>query len=285
MALTKQELKQDKRNWWYWIERQNAITDKTIEETQEQLVKYYSASQKKIVGQFEQTYNKVLSNIKDGRAPTPADLYKLDSYWKMQAQLKEELTKLGDKQAELLSKKFVEEWQNIYKAFAIKDDLFFSDVDLNIANQMINQIWCADGKSWSERVWENTSRLQQALNDDLIDCVITGKKPTELKQRLMQDFGVSFNRADTLVRTELAHIQTEAARERYKKAGVTEVEVLADKDERRCDLCGSLHEKRFPINGSMPVPAHPRCRCCILPVVDVELTKEYEKLGYKEESQ
>ena len=70
------------------------------------------------------------------------------------------------------------------------------------------------------------------------------------------------------MRTEIAHIQTQAARDRYIDAGVAEVEVWADKDERRCDVCGKLHEKRFKVTEKIPVPAHPRCRCTIIPVVE-----------------
>jgi hypothetical protein len=77
---------------------------------------------------------------------------------------------------------------------------------------MINQIWCADGKSWSSRVWKNTELLQQELNDSLIDCLLTGRNPSELKQRLIERFNVAYNRADSIVRTEITHIQTQAAR-------------------------------------------------------------------------
>lgn len=256
----------------YWKERQakaqEKLTARGIKATEKQLVKYYQQTMQNVVGQFEQTYNKLLLTISDGREPTPADLYKLDTYWQMQAQLKEELTKLGDKQAALFSKQFTEQYQAIYDALAAKDGLHFNVIDTQTAQQMINGIWCADGKTWSNRVWKNTDKLQQALNDGLIDCVVTGKKPSELKKLLQEQFGVSYNRADTIVRTEMAHIQTQAAQQRYKDAGVTEVEVWADKDERRCDVCGKLHQKRYPAFGAMPIPAHPKCRCCIIPVVD-----------------
>ena len=133
---------------------------------------------------------------------------------------------------------------------------------------MINQIWCADGVSWSSRVWKNTALLQQELNDNLIECPLAGRKTSELKKLLQERFNVSYNRADSIVRTEMAHIQTQAAKQRYADAGLEEVEVWADKDERRCDVCGKLHKKRFPVNAKMPIPAHPNCRCCILPVVE-----------------
>ena len=256
----------------YWQDRaskaQSVITEKKREEIEKQLVKYYSSSQKKIIGQFEKTYLKLLSDIEKGKEPTPADLYKLDSYWELQGQLKSELEKLGNKQATLLSKRFIEEYQLIYESLAIQGEPFFNTLDAVKAQQMINQIWCADGKSWSQRVWMNLDKLQEALNDNLIHCVVAGNKSSELKKILMRDFGVAYNRADTLVRTELAHIQTQASRDRYADAGVQEVEVWADKDERRCEVCGKLHKMRYPVGAQMPIPAHPNCRCVLLPVIE-----------------
>lgn len=115
----------------------------------------------------------------------------------------------------------------------------------------------------------------ETLNEHLIHCVAIGAKPTELKKLLQRDFGVSYSSADSLVRTEMAHIQTQASQKRYADYGITEVEVLADADERRCEVCGKLHQKRFPIHAQMPVPVHPRCRCTIIPVVE-NLTNKYE---------
>ena len=256
----------------YWYDRmadaQNRLTNKSIRQTEKQLKKYYQAAMEKTIADFEATYQKILDSVANGREPTPADLYKLDKYWQSQAQLKTQLQKLGDKQISLLSKEFEENWRKIYNSIAIPGSDTFNTVDDSQVQQMINSIWVADGKSWSERIWENTERLAAELNDGLIHCVATGKKSAELKKILQERFGVSYSSADSLVRTEMAHIQTEAARKRYEDAGVQEVEVYAPKDERQCDVCGKLHGKKFSAFGTMPVPAHPRCRCCIIPVVD-----------------
>lgn len=256
----------------YWKERQAAtqenLTTKSVKQTEKQLAKYYASTMESVLAQFEATYDKLLLTMADGRAPTPADLYKLDKYWQMQAQIRDELTKLGDKQAALLSKNFMKQYAEIYEAIALKDDLHFGKISKETAAQMINQIWCADGKSWSERVWTNTEELREALNEGLIDCVVTGKKTTELKKLLQEKFVVSYNRADSVVRTEMAHIQTQAAQQRYEDYGITEVQVWASKDERRCEVCGKLHKKIYPVGAAMPVPAHPNCRCCIIPVID-----------------
>ena len=258
----------------YWEERQarslNKLTDKSIKDVEKELARYYRRTSERVIREFEYTYEKILGAVADNRQPTPADLYKLDKYWQMQGQLQRELQALGDKQIEYLSKKFVAQYTEIYEAIALKTDLAFGTMSKETALQMINTIWCADGKSWSDRVWANTNLLQQTLNDSLLDCVIAGKKPSQLKELLQTRFNVSFNNADMLVRTELAHIQTQAAQQRYKDYGVQEVEIFVDEDERTCPICSKLEGKRYPINGAMPVPVHPRCRCTVIPVVEVE---------------
>ena len=256
----------------YWAERQAKtqarLTSKNIKETQEQLKRYYNKTMMDVISNFEATYDKLLATVADGREPTPADLYKLDKYWQMQGKLKEELQKLGDKQAAIMSKNFMEQYYNIYESFALKGGNAFNNVSKEAAQQMINQIWCADGKSWSQRIWNNTDKLQQALNDNLIDCVVTGKKTSDLKKQLQEQFNVSYNRADSLVRTEMAHIQTQAAQQRYKDYGIQEVEVWVDEDERTCPICAKHEGEKYPVNAKMPVPFHPRCRCCMIPVID-----------------
>lgn len=256
----------------YWIDRnrraQDKLTRKSIADTEEQLREYYSRSMDKVIEQFEATYNKILATVAEGRQPTPADLYKLDSYWQMQGQLQQELQRLGDKQAVLLGKQFTQQFLSVYEAIAIPGETAFNQIDTKVAQQMINQIWCADGKTWSQRIWDNTDRLREALNEQLISCLVTGKKPSELKKILQEEFNVSYYRADSLVRTEMSHIQTQAAQKRYTDYGIQEVEIWADEDERRCEVCGRLHQKRYPIGATMPIPAHPNCRCTIIPVVE-----------------
>lgn len=256
----------------YWAERQAkaqaALTEKSVKETQAQLRKYYRRSMRSVTDRFQKVYNKLQRGADGGIAPTPADLYKLDSYWQMQAQLRNELQKLGDRQMVLFSKRFEVQFMNIYNSIAIKNSTLFNKVDASAAKQMISQIWCADGKSWSERIWNNTDKLQQMLNDNLIDCVVTGKPVNQLRELLIERFNVSYRAAEAVAQTELAHIQTVAAQQRYKDYGIQYVQVWADYDERRCDKCGDLHEQKYPVGAAMPIPAHPRCRCCIVPVVD-----------------
>lgn len=256
----------------YWQDREadalNKVSNKTIRQTEKQLKKYYSDLMGRTLEDFEAVYNKLLNATIEGKEPTPADLYKLDAYWQHQAQLREELNKLGEKQIALLSKQFELNFFDIYFAIGTVGEKAFSTIDKSLVQQMINSVWCADGKSWSERIWKNTELLAETLNEELIHCVASGKKPTQLKKLLQDRFDVSYNNADMLVRTEIAHIQSQAALKRYEDAGVLEVQVWASEDERRCEHCGKLHKKKYPIGAAVPIPNHPNCRCNVVPVID-----------------
>lgn len=256
----------------YWAERvakaQANLTAKNAKEIDKQLNKYYSQAAKKVIADFEGVYEKILLQQAAGKDITPADLYKLDNYWKAQAQLREELNKLGNKQIAALTRAFETNFFEVYYSYKLDGSSAFNTIDKEVVNKVISEIWCADGKSWSQRVWGNTELLAETLNEELIHCVTTGKPSSVLKQVLQDRFAVSFNNADMLARTELAHIQTQAAKKRYEDYGIQQVEILADEDERRCEICGKLHEKRFYIGENIPIPAHPRCRCCIVPVVE-----------------
>ena len=255
----------------YWLKRlldaQNAITNKSIKETQKQLTRYYQQAARRVISDFEATYNKILAAQLEDKAPTPADLYKLDKYWQMQGQMRAELRKLGEREVAALTKNFETQFFEVYYSIALEGVPAYSTIDTAAAQQMINTIWVADGKSWSERIWHNTDLLAQTLNDELINCVVTGKKTTELKNQLQYCFGASYNNADMLVRTEMAHIQTQAAQQRYRDYGIEQVEVYVDEDERTCPICASHEGEKYPINAQMPIPFHPRCRCCVLPII------------------
>lgn len=256
----------------YWQERmanaQNAISTKTTKQIEKQLRKYYAAAAKRTIEDFESTYIKLLAQKADGKDITPADLYRLDKYWEAQRQLRQQLQKLGEKKISLLTKYFELNFFDIYHSIAIPGLKAFNTIDDKLVNQLINSVWVADGRTFSQRVWNNIDRLVETLNEQLVYTVVTGKKTTELKNLLQERFNISYRRADTLVRTELAHIQTEAAKKRYEDYGIQYIEVLVDADDRTCDECKALIGKKFPIHAAPPLPVHPNDRCTIIPVID-----------------
>lgn len=256
----------------YWQDRmhaaQNAVSARTQREIDKRVRKYYKQLSKQVIAEYENLFNQLIAKQAAGEAISPATLYAMDKYWAMNAQLRKRLSATGSKLTAMMSKLFEIAYWNSYKAINIEGLDAFSTIDDAAVKQVLNSIWAADGKTWSDRIWDNTKLLQETLDEQLIHCVVAGKKTTQLKNLLQERFNVSYHRADTLVRTELAHIQTEAAKQRYTDYGIQQVEIWADKDERRCDVCGKLHKKKYPVGAPVPIPAHPNCRCCIVPVVE-----------------
>lgn len=255
----------------YWENRlanaQDAITRKNLRQIEKQMAKYYASTMRRVLADFEAVYNKLLAQQELNKPITPADLYKLDKYWQLQGQMRGALEKLGNKQIAALSKIFETNFFEVYYSLNIEGLNAFTTLDKAAVAQMVNQVWVADGKGFSQRVWDNTERLMETLNEELIHCVATGKKTTELKRVLQERFGVSYRRADTLARTELCHIQTQAAKQRYLDYGIEYVEVLVDPDERTCEKCKALIGKKFLTTETPPLPVHPNERCALVPVI------------------
>ena len=256
----------------YWKDRlaasQKAIGDKNTKEVEKQLIKYYRRAAKRVIADFESTYDKILAAQAAGKQITPADLYKLDRYWKLQGQMRDELRRMGEKEVAALTKQFELQFFDVYYSYALDGRTAYSTLDVEGVRQLLSSVWVADGKTYSQRVWDNVSSLIEMLNEELINCVASGKKTTDLKKMLQERFNVAYYKADTLVRTEMAHITTEAAKKRYNDYGIKRVQVWADEDERRCEKCGKLHQKYYNVGEQVPVPNHPNCRCCIVPVIE-----------------
>lgn len=127
-----------------------------------------------------------------------------------------------------------------------------------------------DGRNWSDRIWDDRTKLKQELHTKLSQSMIRGDSVERMSRDLAERMGVSYNRARTLVQTETAFFVDQATMESYKESGVVErYENLATLDESTCPICGGMDGKVFPL-GQMDVgvnypPFHARCRCTTIP--------------------
>ena len=104
------------------------------------------------------------------------------------------------------------------------------------------------------------------MEKQLEQMMISGKNPEQIKGEIKRRFNSSYFVADRLIRTESSYIYNAAALESYKRAGVQEVDFLAEPD--CCEECEQHSGKRFAIDSLPFVPVHPNCRCTYLPVID-----------------
>lgn len=259
----------------YWsnriIDEQEKIQDASVESIMKQLAKYYNRALRLVTRSFEEIVDKAEDARSSGTEITPAWLYQLDKYYRMQAELRDILHELGDDSIEQIEKKFVSLYANVYDHFNLpQSSSFFNRASQANAEAAIKTIWCSDGKNYSQRIWGNTELIAQRLNDDLVSYLVTGRKTQELKQQIADDFGVAYRRANTLVRTEAAHVTNTAALNRYKDAGIKKVKFLgreAGLPKLKCD-CRELDGKIFTIETVPVIPRHTNCRCAITPIVE-----------------
>ena len=276
-------------NLQYWAERQeavlDAIADRTLEEINAKLDGYYLSTMRKVMADFEATYNALMAQLADDEEPTVAKLYSLDRYWQMQAQLRTLCEQLGNKEVALLSKKFEEEWEEIYQDAALPSELAFTQVSESNAKAMINSPWLPDGKIFSTRIWDNMDRLVATLEEEFTSIVISGRSTNELRKKLMERFNASRYQANRLIRTEICHIQTASAEQRYKDDGLEEYVFLGrEEHDIGCD-CKKLNGKKFRLDDpSAPrAPRHPNCRCRIMPVPKSDILRKRQEETFEKE--
>ncbi|MCP1306494.1 portal protein [Paenibacillus tyrfis] len=71
------------------------------------------------------------------------------------------------------------------------------------------------------------------------------------------------NRAEMIARTELSWAYNRSAKRIYADAGFSRVQWSAVAG--CCSKCASMNGKTYPIDNHPTIPAHPRCRCTLLP--------------------
>lgn len=164
---------------------------------------------------------------------------------------------------------------------------------INAPEQIVESIWCSDGKSWSDRIWIDKIKLKNALKDGLTKVVIEGNSGADLVKAMQdqskfypsmtndafksvvdQGFNTSFNNASRLIRTELTFVQNQCSVKRYEQMGIEKYEFVAEVDSKTSDICLELNGKIFNIKdaevGKNLPPCHCFCRSCIVPFVETK---------------
>lgn len=156
--------------------------------------------------------------------------------------------------------------------------------------------------TWSERLWSHQEALKTEIGRQLMSGLIAGKSSRDMAREIRKIFGGSLQNAQRLMVTELARVQTEAARQSMEANGNTEYEYMAT-GPHPCPECMKLDGEIFKLKemqvGVNAPPLHPSCHCCTAPYAgrmraqlmgidaeDILRTKveEWEELGEAEES-
>lgn len=124
------------------------------------------------------------------------------------------------------------------------------------------------GANFSQRIWgTQQDKLKKVLTKSLQDCLILGKGAAPFARELKKQTGKSISQAQTLMSTELARVQVQAALDSMQASGFDEFQIVSSPD--CCDDCKAINGHHYPIpklaTGENAPPMHPNCRCSIAP--------------------
>lgn len=136
-------------------------------------------------------------------------------------------------------------------------------------NTVINKPWAADGKNFSDRIWEDKTKLVNTLHNGLTQSFIRGESPDKLIANIAKEFDVKKSVAARLVNTESAAYASKAHEDGYKAIGLEKYEILATLDSKTSEICQEMDGKIIDMKdyqiGVTAPPFHPNCRTTTVP--------------------
>lgn len=145
-------------------------------------------------------------------------------------------------------------------------------IDERKLNKIIAKPWAADGRNFSDRIWQQKAQLVDELHTQLTRNCLLGKAPDDAIKTISNKFGVSKSQAGRLVMTEEAYFHSEAQREAFKELDVEEFEIVATLDNKTSDICREMDGKHFSMSeyepGRTAPPFHCWCRSVTVPYFD-----------------
>lgn len=150
----------------------------------------------------------------------------------------------------------------------------FATLDERKINKVIGKPWAADGKDFSERIWQNKKKLTQELNTTLTQNIILGQDPQKAIDKMSKRLGVSKSSAGRLVMTEQAFFSSAAQRDCFRELDVEQFEIVATLDSITSEICRNMDGRHFPMSqwevGVTAPPFHVNCRTFYCPYFDDE---------------
>ena len=152
----------------------------------------------------------------------------------------------------------------------------------DISKLFINIPW-SNGENFSQKIWNNTTKLANYLNSDIAQGIARGDSYERLTRRLRERFSsVSRNDAYRLIYTEGTYVMAEATMQPFTE-DFEKYRLSTVGDGKVCDICRGVAQEVFDISDRQPgvnfPPLHPWCRCTFTIEVDDwdKWMEDYEK--------
>ena len=162
----------------------------------------------------------------------------------------------------------------VQKGFHIGWDV--GAVDEEKLRRLLVKPWAADGKNFSQRIWQSKASLIQEVHTQLTQTCLLGKSPDSAIGAIAKRFDVSKAQAGRLVMTESAFFSSVAQQEAFQQLEVEQYEVVATLDSKTSPVCQEMDGKVFSMKdfkaGITAPPFHVWCRSCTVPYFEDDFT-------------
>lgn len=138
--------------------------------------------------------------------------------------------------------------------------------------------WTADKKAVPQRLKGVKDELIQDIKTSVTQNLITGKPIDNYISDVSERFGITFRRAQKIIRTEANAVSTASRNDCFKDVGVERYEIVATLDNRTTEICQEMDGQVFKMSdfkiGLTAPPFHCNCRSVHVPYFNDNMTKD-----------
>ncbi|MHC5248813.1 minor capsid protein [Enterococcus sp. LJL90] len=248
----------------YWQARlQNPLNQayNENEEATRRWLRFYDEAKKEVEAELFVAYTKI-----NKPEPLISDFYLYNHLQKIEKQIEASILSIGKK-------------EQLYMTAAIKQGLTIGSqtvdsvlhtgaLNKRTIDELIKRPWSGD--NFSNRIWRNKAQLIASMKSELTSGVVQGKSIYRVANLMDARLQVGRSQTQRLVRTEYMHALNQGQIESYKAKGYSKLRWVAKMDDRTSDICEHRNGKEYDIDNLPDIPAHPNCRCTLVPVISQE---------------
>lgn len=247
----------------YWQRRLQNPLHKAYNENEQatrQWLSVYQQASKDIKAEIFDTYQKM--NVEK---PLISDFYRYNNLQKIEKQINDSILQLGSKEVDYTKQSL--QHATLVGSQAAADVLNTNVLNKSAIDELIKRPW--HDANFSDRIWKNKAQLINSLKSELTNGIIQGKSIYEVANTIDGRLDVGRSQTQRLVRTEYMHALNQGQIESYRAKGYTKLKWVATMDDKTSKICRKLNRKEFDIENLPDIPAHPNCRCTMVPVIDM----------------
>jgi SPP1 gp7 family putative phage head morphogenesis protein len=166
------------------------------------------------------------------------------------------------------------EWAEHFRKFLVevaeKESEFFG-VPIDI-DKILYKKWDVNDLYWLERFEYDVDLWKATILNDIKQAIKCGDSLDSILEKLEKRTNSIESVLTTLALSESTAIGSFARQGIFKKLGIGKYQIYTKNDERRCETCGAMHGRIFPMNayevGVTASPFHKRCRCWEVPILE-----------------